>query len=410
MYPAIFLSSFRPITLLKGHPAAGTRRGVLRKSLVILQFAVSIGMIAGTITVYSQLDYMREKDLGFNHSEVIAIPTNGELTGASLSAVERELGSYPGVQSVAFASSLPDGKTARTIFHLEIDGVTQAKLFPYVFVDQNYLSLMQIELTQGRNFSTEMRTDARSGFIINETAAKQLGWKNPVGEEVHMQQTDEGSYLVNGKVIGVMRDYHFASLHNPIEPLILRFTTEPDSGMESGYVLIRLNGRNVAATLHWIAAQWKKYDSRHPFDFAFLDSSLGEQYSSEEKLGVLFGVFCALAVFISCLGLFALAAFIAEHRTKEIGIRKTLGASVANVTTLLSKDFVMLVLAANVIAWPVAWYVMTRWLQNFAYRIEISWWVFVLAGGLALLIALLTVSTQAIKAALANPVEALRYE
>jgi len=279
-----------------------------------------------------------------------------------------------------------------------------------LFVDENFLAALEIELTAGRNFSRDFPTDLTGTLIINETAVKKFEWGSPaaaIGQEIKSSESGDK----NLKIIGVAKNFHYASLHDNIEPLMIRLI-DPDASAqpEQMTLSLRLSSNDIPATMAFIHEKWQAFDAGHPLEYFFLDENFDQLYRADQRLGRIFGYFSALAIFIAGMGLFGLASFTTAQRTKEIGIRKVLGATVSGVVALLSKDFVKLVLLANLIAWPVAWYAMNKWLQDFAYRIEIGWWIFALAGGLALVIALLTVCTQAIKAALANPVEALRYE
>jgi putative ABC transport system permease protein len=275
----------------------------------------------------------------------------------------------------------------------------QQSQFRTWLVDAHSIEVFGFELVQGRNFSEEIATDVTHAYILNETAVRELGWKDPVDRPFRVGGEEMG------QVIGVVKDFHFKSLHQKIEPLVLDMKT--DWSMTAA---IRLVPGDFHNALDFMGMQWRLFEPEQPFEYSFLDSSLDRLYRAEERLGRLFSSFTFLAIFVASLGLFSLAGFMAEQRTKEIGVRKVLGATVSSIVGLLSKDFIKLVLAAFIVATPLAYFAMNRWLQDFAYRIDIGWWVFALAGGLALLIALLTVSTQAIKAALANPVEALRYE
>ncbi|MCH8125416.1 ABC transporter permease [candidate division KSB1 bacterium] len=265
--------------------------------------------------------------------------------------------------------------------------------------DYDFLGTYGLEMTAGRYFSREFATDETNAVVINESLAKSLGWKNPVGK-----QLDIKGELEDGIVIGVIKDFHTRSLHHKIEPLIFYFAPRWEN------VSVRIAGENIPATIQFLQNKWQAFESRYPFEYYFLDQKFTQFYESEQHLMKTFGLFSALAIFIASLGLLGLAAYTAEQRTKEIGVRKVLGATVTSIIMLLSKQFSRLVLFAFIVASPVVYFVMNRWLQDFAFRINVSWWVYALAGGLALVIALLTVSTQAIRAALINPVEALRYE
>jgi putative ABC transport system permease protein len=402
-YPALLISAFNPIIILKGKLSSQSAGAGLRKILVTLQFAVSTILIVGTFTVKAQLDYARSKELGFDKERVVVIPIRDHDEKEPLTVLKNRFRQNPNVIDVSACSSLPGSSLIELI--RVYPGGRQEDHEPWAIrvmqVDYNFIETMDIEILMGRSFSEEFVTDADEAFILNLTAVEQFGWRDPIGKKFAERDGRQGH------VIGVINDFHFLSLHNAIEPLV--FYMDPDAG-DYNYIVVRISPVDIEGTLQFLSDSWEAFDPTYPFEYTFLDEDFDKLYKSDQRLGRLLNYFSILAIFIALLGLFGLASFIINQRTKEIGIRKVLGATVANVTALLSKDFVKLVLLANLIAWPAAWYAMNKWLQNFAYRIDIGWPVFALAGGLALAIALLTVSTQAIKAALANPVEALRYE
>jgi putative ABC transport system permease protein len=397
-YPAFFLSQIQPAKVLKGQGDAGARVSVLRSTLVVVQFTFSISLVIATIVVFDQLDYLHSKRLGFDKEQVVVIPLRDFESSRSYESLKSALLQNPAIVSVSAASQIPPER----LLDLEVwpgdEKETGKRRMKTVVVDYGFFETLGISIVEGRTFSKSFGTDA-AGFVLNESAMEAFGWKSAVGRRFGAAWSNK-----SGAVIGVVKDFHFESLHQKIEPMVFF--------MEDWYqyIVVRLRSADYAATLAFMREQWQKIAPHRPFEYSFLDEEFDKLYKSEERIGKLFGYFTGLAIFIAGLGLFGLAAFAAERRTKEIGIRKVLGASVAGIAALLSKEFVRFVAVANLIAWPAAYYAMSRWLQNFAYRVNIGWWVFALAGGLALLIALLTVSTQAIKAALANPVEALRYE
>jgi putative ABC transport system permease protein len=402
-YPAFFLSSFKPVDVLKTDKNPRGSNALLRKALVVTQFTISLIMIIGTVVVYSQMQFLKNNDLGFNKEQVLVIdiPSGDSTLVNRLSTIKNEFRSNPGIKSIATSAHIPGQRVGRLLFLAEsaATGQMEEKTLSCMFVDYDFLDLMEIKLAAGRNFSHQILSDDSAAIIINETAAKWLGYENPIGKNI------ENGLGVKGKVVGVVKDFHFASLHNKIEPLALMLAPKTQ-----GFLLARVNGRNLPATIKFIEEKWKAFDPKHPMEYFFLDESFNKQYRAEEKMLTVFGYFAALTILIACLGLFGLASFTAEQRTKEIGIRKVLGSSVSEIMLLISKDFVWLVLIAVVLASPVAWYGMQRWLQEFAYRTQIHWWIFVLAGLAALVIALLTVSFQAARAARLNPIRALRSE
>jgi putative ABC transport system permease protein len=396
-YPAFFLSSFWPVQALKGRFAARSGRERLRQGLVVVQFCISIGLIAGTLVVRNQLQFMQSKRLGFDKEHVLLIHRAGAL-GKQHATFRNRLLAHPLIAGAAAAQNLPGQEFDSTVFTLEQPANYQNTSLTYVMVDEQYAEVLKLNLVAGRNFSEEFATDS-SAFLINQTAAKALGWKEPLGKRLGM-----GDFY-QGPVIGVVEDFHFESFHHEVKPILFMFNR-----WQPSYLAVRLRPGDIAEGIAAIQKLWKEFVPNTPLQYSFLDQDYQRLYDSEQRVAQIFMAFSVLAILIACLGLFGLASFMAEQRTKEIGVRKVLGASVAGVAALLSKDFVKLVLVAFVVATPLAYFAMQRWLQDFAYRIEIGWWVFALAGGIALLIALLTVSFQALKAALANPVEALRYE
>jgi putative ABC transport system permease protein len=326
----------------------------------------------------------------------VVLPLVGDEAQLKYQTVKTELSKLPEVLAVTASSDVPyNGFTSNGYFP---EGYKNPLMIHVVDVDGDFLQAFNLELVKGRNFSPEFGTD-KTAYLINETLAQTLGWDDPIGKTI----------VRNGKhqIIGVVKDFHFATLHDRIEPLIV--TPQPWLDRFEN-LSVRIKSANVAETMDAIKHVWQQAAPFTPFDYWFLDAAFDRLYKSEQRFQEIFFYFSALAIFIALLGLLSLAAFFTEQRTKEIGIRKVLGASVAGIVSLLSKEFVKLVLMANLVAWPLAYFAMNQWLQGFAYRINIGWWVFALAGAIALLIALITVSTQAIKAALANPVEALRYE
>ena len=399
-YPALFLSKFRPAEVLKGTRAAGRRGRWLRKNLVVVQFAASVVLIAGTLVVHQQLRYVQEARLGFVKDHVITVPVQDAEVRQSYAALREAWLQDAAVQAVGATSSAypgrehSDGHTVRR--PNAPDGAALTLLRNWT--DAAYLETLGIDLAAGRGFSDNPAADSQA-VLLNEAAVRALGWTTP-------QATLHQDLLLNGspvQVVGVTRDFHFNSLHHRIEPLILT----PDAWPTN--VLVRLDADRLAETLTRLQATWDGF-TEQPFTYTFLDDQIDALYRTDRQWGRVLGAASLLAIFVACLGLFGLAAFTAEQRTKEIGIRKVLGASVPGLVGLLSKEFLRLVGVAFVLATPVAYLSMSRWLDTFAYRIEISWWIFLISGLAALGVAFLTVSYQAVRAALADPVKALRYE
>jgi putative ABC transport system permease protein len=402
-YPAFYLSSFNPIKILKGQIHGSSKAKKMRSVLVVFQFAISIILVTGTIVVFQQLQYIQNKKLGFQKENIIYTPIAGNV-GNKYNALKNELLKNPDVSIVTAKDCLPTTLRRNLVdFYWDEKVPGQNVLMELTGVDYKYFEALNIKFEEGRSFSEEFPTDANA-FILNEEAVKQTGLKSPVGKKF-------ATYNKSGVIIGVIKNTNFKSLHNTVNPQVYHLMN--NVGVEAAYtgvMLIKLNGIKQAESLSSIEDTWKSFNPNVPFEYHFLDQTYEKLYSVEQRTRTIFNYFSFLAILIACLGLYGLAAFTAERRSKEIGIRKALGADVKSIVSMFTNDFTKLVLLANIIAWPVAYYFMNKWLQDFAYRIEISWWMFVLSGGIALLIALATVSFQAIKAATVNPVESLRYE
>lgn len=396
-YPAIFLSSLTPMNILKEQMpiSVHSRSSLLRRLLVISQLTISIGLIIGTIIIYQQLHYMKNKDLGFDKENLIYLET--EDFSGKYETIKNELLQHPEITSVCASGDMVLSIGDNTGADWEGKEKNAKYIsFPSLFVTEDFAETFKLKMAEGRFFSKEYPSDKTDAFVINEAAVNAMHLKNPIGKNFKAWGKD-------GKIIGVVKDFNFRSLRSEVEPLILSLY-----GFRHLYV--RINSKDMEKTIGMVKQIYHKHYPEHEFEIHFFDEEIDNLYQSEGRMGSIFAYFSVLAIFIACLGLFGLVSFVSENKTKEIGIRKVLGASVANVVSILTKDFTVWTLLANIIAWPIAYFAMNRWLQDFAYRIEISWWVFVLAGGLALLIVLLTVCYQAIKAATANPVESLRYE
>ena len=397
-YPALFLSSFRPAEVLKGSLRSGASSSLFRKLLVVLQFTLSIGLLIGTGVVYNQVTFMRGKGLGYEKEHVLNIRMRGDISG-SYDELKMELTAHPAVLGVSAARQrLPnigsnssggewDGKDP------ELDvviGNTQ--------VDYDFVETMGIELVEGRSFSREFSTDATEAYLVNEKMAELMGVESAVGERFSLWR--------EGRIIGVMRNFHFKSVRDEIEPLVLGLNDPKDLT----WMVVKLHPESAVAGVEFLKEIWERVVPNYPLEYQFLDREFDWMYRSEERMGGILKYFSVVAVLIGCLGLFGLASFMAEQRTKEIGVRKVLGASVGGIVVLLTREFTKWVVAANLVAWPVAWYAMSQWLEGFAFRVELGWEIFALAGIGALGIAWLTVGWQAVRAALSNPIEALRYE
>ncbi|HLA57583.1 MAG TPA: FtsX-like permease family protein, partial [Puia sp.] len=399
LYPALVLSSFKPVTVLKGRFSTGTKGILLRKGLVISQFTISIALIISTIIVYLQMNYMRSQDLGFSKDQMMVIDSNGDpAKEAFVHAVQ----GLSNVKSVSASSSVPGGGNAGAYSKIQnAKGEMQIANLDVYFVDFDYLKQFDMKLVAGRGFSRDFMTDTAQSMILNESAVKLFSYRS--AKEAVGRDFDQWGR--KGKIIGVLKDFHFKGLQQEIKPLSMRI--EPT---RSGLVSVKISANNLPATIAAIENKWNTLIPTKPFSYFFLDEFFDEQYKSEQRFGKLFLNFAILAIIISCLGLLGLASYSTMQRTREIGIRKVLGATIPNIVNLLSRDFLKLVGIAVVIASPIAYFAMHKWLNDFAYRIPISWWIFVVAAVTATLIALLTVSFQAIKAAVSNPVKSLRTE
>ncbi|MDB5158637.1 MAG: hypothetical protein JWR50_3344 [Mucilaginibacter sp.] len=399
-YPAFFLSSFKPIEVLKGKLVTGFKGGYLRSFLVVFQFSISIFLIIGTIVIYNQLNYIHNKSLGFDRSQVLVIK-NVNVLGNQATTFKQEVKQMPGVLNATMSSYLPTGEERNVtgMFpQLPLD-IKQDVLSEFWPVDEDYLNTMGIKLIAGRNFSKQMATDS-SGIIVNEAFVKRFGFKDPLNKPIYRNSVG----LQTFHIIGVMKDFNFSSLRDEIKPVALVYNES------RGSVSARVKVADIGSFMTAVKGKWKDFSPNQELSYSFMDQDFDATYRSEERIGELFITFSTLAIFIACLGLFGLAAYAAEQRNKEIGIRKVLGASISGIVRLLSMEFIKLVFISILIASPLAWYAMNKWLQDFAYRINIQWWVIALAGIVAVLIAFVTISFQSIKAALANPVETLKAE
>lgn len=397
-YPALFLSSLKPVVVLKGVLKFDSKSIIFRKGLVVFQFCLSILLIVGTIVVYRQVNFIKSKNLGFNKENLILLTLDGDLR-KNYEVFKQDILQTSSIKAVTQSTTNP----------IEIGNNTEDVtwpgkqsdekiLFTNLFIGHDFVKTMGVTIKEGRDFSSARVSDT-AGFIINEETVRRMKLtKNAVGTVITM-------WDIKGPIIGVVKDFHINSLHSAIEPLIM--VLRPEWGKVA---LVRTEAGKTQEAIAALSTAFKKYNPKYPFKYEFEDENYRQLYKNEMMVGQLANYFAVLGIFISCLGLFGLAMFIAEQRTKEIGVRKVLGASVTNIVGMLSKDFLKLVMIAAIIAFPLAWFAMNKWLQNFAYRVELSWWIFLIAGFTAMLIALITVSFQAIKAAVANPVKSLRNQ
>jgi len=401
-YPAFFLSSFEPVAVFRGSLKAGRANARLRKFLVVFQFALSIVFIIGTGVVYRQLHYVQNKVLGFDKEQVVVLPMGDPRARQVYLTFKDRVLQSPRVMALSGTSSVPGGLI--NVMLLLPEGAEEGNevTMEAFFVDHDFVKTMGLELAAGREFSLEYSTDAAEAFILNETAVRQLGWEDqPLDKRITIRGFRQG------RVTGVVKDFHAKSLHQRIEPLILLIAPDPDAYIQ---LTARIAPGDIEGAIGDIREAWEQVYPNDPFVYSFLDEDFDSLYRSEHLRGRIFLTFSALAVLIACLGLLGLASFMAEQKTKEIGIRKVLGASEASIVRLLSMEFIRLVLLAGLIAWPLAYLFMHSWLGNFAYRIKMPLAIFLLAGLLAVVIALVTVSFQAIRASLADPVDSIRTE
>jgi putative ABC transport system permease protein len=416
IYPALYLSAFHPIDGFKQRISGFHLkfRGMVKRSgtsflrtfLVVAQFSLSIGLIICTLIALKQLKFMHDKNLGFDKDNVVVVPVRGNF-GTKHAMVKDQL----------LQNSCIVGVTAEEWFQIQGPRNTggygynwegnpdpsRSPMISHTMVDYDFIKTTNIKMVDGRDFSRDHPTDAKEAFIINQEAARMMGLKSPVGKYFRL-------YGQEGKIIGVMQDAYFSSLHRKVEPLVYHVLTDANDARSYGAMLVKVRGSQISDGISTIERIWKAQNPNSPFEFQFLDDAINSRYVSDQRTQKIFGAFASIAVFISCLGLFGLAAFTAQNKRKEIAIRKTLGAPASNILASLTGDFAKWVIIANVISWPTAYYFMNNWLKNFAYKTDINPWIFVSSGAVALVIALLTVSSHAIKAATANPVESLRYE
>lgn len=401
-YPAFFLSSFKPVMVLKGKFSSGRKTLGLRSSLVVFQFFISIVLIAGTTVVYRQLSFIQQIKLGYDKSQVIILP-EAYLLQNNQQAFYNQLLQEPRVENVSVSGYIPAGSTYGNNFFIYPGNNISAMLKTLRYdVDYNYLATLGMKMDYGRYFSKDFGTDS-TGIILNETAARAFGWNNNALNKIVSTKDNDGKQS-SYHVIGVVKDFHFKSMHELISPLVMVL------GNGAGTMIVKAKTKDIAGLLTTMKNDWAALSPEGPMNYSFLDDRVQQTYEAEQKMGGILAIFAGLTIFVACLGLFGLVTFTAEQRTKEIGIRKVLGASVPSIFQLLSKEFLKLVVISMLVATPVAWVVMNHWLQDFAYRIHITWRIFALAGCVAIFIALLTVSFQAIKAAVANPVKSLRTE
>ncbi len=407
-YPSLILSGFQPVSVLKGRIKTNTSSLIARRVLVFLQFTISVILIAGALVVYRQLDYIQNKKLGFDKERMLVVRMDDSSIRQAQDAFRNELLKDPSVRAVSATSNLLGGGDWGMPFHYQ--GAAEGEEFAsrVLVVDHHFLNTYGVEIVKGRNFSELFSTDEAGAFLLNEAAVTQLGWDDPIGKKFGMIDEPEDSGVPpyeKGRVIGVVKNFNFRSLHQNIQPLAMFMMPE-----WFNFLSVKISPENIPGTLNRIERLWGSYENNRPFDYFFLDETFDRMYMGERRMGKTFWIFSLIAISIACLGLFSLSAFTIERRTKEMGIRKVLGASSQTILLQTAKDFVKVVLLSNLFAWPLAYYAMYSWLERFAYRMNLGLVPFLLSGMLVLMVALFTVSFQSLKAARTDPVEALRYE
>lgn len=404
-YPAFFLSAFKPASVLKGKLRGGGAAVWVRKVLVVGQFVISIALIAGAVFVFQQIEFVKNRDLGFEKEHVITVPLRDRSVRSKYELLKNKWLQNANIQNVT-ASSMEPGVTSQNGISVKARGVEDLEI-GIIYADHDYVQTLGIDIAAGRNFSLGISTDAHEAILMNRTALETLGWQGGVGEDMELYFKEGGKIIpmYQGRVVGVVEDFNFRDLTTPMQPILIKIDPK-----RYYYALIRIDGTEINESIRHLQKSWQELGFDYPFEFTFLEDDMNGVYRSVETFGSVtrYGTFWA--IFIACLGLFGLASFTVEKRTKEIGIRKVLGATVPGIMTLINKDFLRLVILSNIIAWPIAYYGMTRFLQYFAYRMGIQVWAFLLAGGFALLVSFITVTFQAVKAAALNPAKTLRYE
>ena len=401
MYPALFLSAFKPVSVLKQKHGDHKKGGNLRNILVLFQFSITIVLMIASLVIFSQINYIKNRDIGFNREQILVLRRTDPGIRENFTGFKNDLLANPMVMDVTTSSQLPIniGSATGVRFNKD-DGEEKLVHYQWIGADYNFIDVFGMDIVQGRNFSREFGADAQGAIIINEKFVNEIGWSNPIGKRLPVLWDGSGENVV----VGVVKDFHARSMHSLIKPLVIG--CRPNSY----FVHIRFQSENIQDLLVHLENSYDRFKVRYPFEYFFMDEQFNQMYQSEQKLGEMLVYFSGLAIFIACLGIFGLAAHTAARRTKEIGIRKVLGASVPGVMILFSRSFTRWVLISNALAWPIAYFMMRRWLQSFTYRVNMGLWVFVLSALLAFCIALLTVSYQSVKAATANPVDSLKYE
>jgi putative ABC transport system permease protein len=399
-YPAFFLSRFSPVTVLKGEITQGSAGSLFRKILVVIQFSVSVIMIICTLVVFRQLDYLKSMDQGFNQNNVIGLQLNEGQMIRKYPVLKEALLGNPGVKFVSSTNTAVGEGSGKVIFNVETDQGMSQRGVNFAVVDHDFIKSLGIKMVNGRDFQEDMPSDTLLGVIVNETFVKRMAWTEPIGKKIETY----GGPGLSARVIGVMKDYHQTGMYNEIESLMLVYRTR------NNIVYVKLSGDNTGETLAYIESKWKEIFPNQPFEYTYLSERFNRQFEADEKRGLVFTLFTILAILIACLGLFGLASYMVEQRTKEIGIRKVFGANESTILRLISRDFLLLVSIGILIAIPVAYYFMNDWLKNYVYRTDIGVPLIVIASLLTMVITFLTISYKAYQAAVMNPANSLKTE
>lgn len=406
IYPALYLSSFEPSNVLKGKVVIGRQSGWLRKGLVTFQLIISVIMITGTIIIYNQLNYMRNADLGFEKENVMVMEIQDTAFLKRMDSFRSELKENPNVVETALSRSVPGGGNGIQVMLVEKEGKMEEFVLNNIPCDHEFATLLGLEFVKGRNFSKDMKTDDTLAVIINEAAARALEWGDEaIGKKINMDFGIDGKGGTPRKVIGVVKDFHFTSLHNKVEPMVLFIPRFP-----LNILSVKLKEGSGENTVNFVKSKWESFGNNRPFDYYFLDENFDNKYSTESKLGKVFATFAFLSIMIALMGLIGLSSFVTAQRTKEIGVRKVLGASVQGIVGLLYKESLILVMVACLVALPVSWYLISNWLDNYAYHITLNWFTFLLATLTAVLVCIASVSYHTLMAANSDPVKSIKYE
>jgi putative ABC transport system permease protein len=399
-YPAFFLSRFSPVTVLKGEITQGSAGSLFRKILVVIQFTISVTMIVCTLVVFRQLKYLKSMDQGFNQENVLTLQLNGQTMVRKYPVLKRALLENNDIKYVTSTNTQIGEGSGKVIFNMEADSGMVQRGINFAVVDHDFVDALEIKIVKGRDFQQDMPSDTLTGVVVNETLANRMGWTDAIGKKVSLGN----GQAINARVIGVMKDYHQTGMYNEIESLMLVYRER------NNIIYIKLSGNNTDQTLSFIENKWKEVFPDQPYTYAFLTERFSEQFEADEKRGLIFTLFTVLAIFIACLGLFGLASYMVEQRTREIGIRKVFGADEGVIVRLISKDFLVLIAISIVIALPGAYYVMSRWLQNYVYKTEIGILLLVLAALLTVVLTFITISYKAYQAAILNPANSIKTE